>query len=140
MVDKQPTIDDVLRQFHDWLSKEGLLNSRAAFVTCGDWDLGVMLPSEAENKGLVVPEYFKKWINIKKSYCEHSGTFAKGLKDLLNIYKLEHSGRLHSGIDDVKTICTITSAIGKEGYIYRINGSTSDENIRRRVFKNVTVQ
>lgn len=34
--------------------------------------------------------YFNKWINIKKSYCDHSGTFAKGLRDLLNIYKLEH--------------------------------------------------
>ncbi|EPB73665.1 hypothetical protein ANCCEY_07246 [Ancylostoma ceylanicum] len=70
MVDNQPTIDDVLRQFHEWMSK----------------------------------------------------------------------GRLHSGIDDVKSICTITSAIGKEGYVYRINGSTSDKVIRRRVFKNVTVQ
>ncbi|KAK6010491.1 hypothetical protein OSTOST_24481, partial [Ostertagia ostertagi] len=63
--------------------------------------------------------YFDKWINVKKSYCEHSGTFAKGLKDLLRIYNLQHAGRLHSGIDDVKTICSLTSAIAQEGYVFR---------------------
>ncbi|VDN33408.1 unnamed protein product [Cylicostephanus goldi] len=57
MVDDQPTIDEVLQQFHLWMKDEGMLNSRTAFVTCGDWDLGVMLPSEAKNKGFEVPPY-----------------------------------------------------------------------------------
>ncbi|ETN85403.1 exonuclease, partial [Necator americanus] len=120
MVDNQPTIDEVLQQFNDWMCKEGLLHSRTAFVTCGDWDLGVMLPSEAHNKGLVIPEYFNSWINVKKSHCEHTGSFAKSLRELLSIYKLQHSGRLHSGIDDVKSICAITSAMAKQGYVYRL--------------------
>ncbi|VDM83336.1 unnamed protein product [Strongylus vulgaris] len=119
MVDNQPAIDEVLRQFHSWMKDEGLLNSRTAFVTCGDWDLGIMLPSEAKNKRLEIPDYFSQWINIKKSHCDHTGTFPKGLKDLLNAYGLQHAGRLHSGVDDVKTICTITSALGRQGYIYR---------------------
>ncbi|KAJ1363839.1 hypothetical protein KIN20_023786 [Parelaphostrongylus tenuis] len=34
--------------------------------------------------------------------------------------EFQHSqGRIHSGIDDVKTICAITSAIAKEGYVFR---------------------
>ncbi|KAK6027521.1 exonuclease, partial [Ostertagia ostertagi] len=139
MVDEQPTIDRVLSDFDDWLKKEGVLDSRFAFVTCGDWDLGVMLPSESANKHLSLPSYFDKWINVKKSYCEHSGTFAKGLKDLLRIYNLQHAGRLHSGIDDVKTICSLTSAIAQEGYVFRINGSRTDDLEGKRVFKNVSV-
>ncbi|VDM52364.1 unnamed protein product [Angiostrongylus costaricensis] len=119
MVDNQPTIDQVLNDFDEWMKKEEILKSRFAFVTCGDWDLGVMLPSEAKMKNLDIPSYFNSWINVKKSYCEHSGIFAKGLRDLLRIYKLNHSGRIHSGIDDVKTICAITSAIAKEGYVFR---------------------
>ncbi|KAE9417793.1 hypothetical protein Angca_003226 [Angiostrongylus cantonensis] len=119
MVDNQRTIDQVLNDFDDWMKKVKILKSRFAFVTCGDWDLGVMLPSEAKMKNLGIPSYFNSWINVKKSYCEHSGIFAKGLRDLLRIYNLNHSGRIHSGIDDVKTICAITSAIAKEGYIFR---------------------
>ncbi|CAJ0589203.1 unnamed protein product [Cylicocyclus nassatus] len=119
MVDNQPTIDEVLQRFHLWMKHEGMLSSRTAFITCGDWDLGIMLPSEAKNKRFEVPQYLRQWINVKKSYCDHTGTFAKGLRDLLNAYGLQHAGRLHSGIDDVKTICAITSAIGKEGYVYR---------------------
>ncbi|KAK6052310.1 exonuclease [Cooperia oncophora] len=139
MVENQPTIDQVLNDFDDWLKKEGVLDSRFAFVTCGDWDLGVMLPSESANKHLSLPSYFDKWINVKKSYCEHSGTFAKGLRDLLRIYNLQHAGRLHSGIDDVKTICALTSAIANEGYVFRINGSRTDDLERKRIFKNVSV-
>ncbi|VDL71163.1 unnamed protein product [Nippostrongylus brasiliensis] len=119
MVDDQPTIEEVLCSFDEWMKKEQILDSRFAFVTCGDWDLGVMLPSELQNKHLDMPSYFNRWINIKKSYCEHSGTWAKGLKDLLQIYGLQHAGRLHSGIDDVKTICSLTSAMAKEGYVFR---------------------
>ncbi|KAJ1363843.1 hypothetical protein KIN20_023790 [Parelaphostrongylus tenuis] len=103
MVDNQQTIDRVLNDFDEWMEKEETLKSRFAFVTCGDWDLGVMLPSEANVKNFNIP----------------SGIFAKGLKDLLRIYNLSHSGRIHSGIDDVKTICAITSAIAKEGYVFR---------------------
>ncbi|XGW05063.1 hypothetical protein V3C99_015886 [Haemonchus contortus] len=139
MVDNQPTIDKVLNDFDDWMRKEEIINSRFAFVTCGDWDLGVMLPSESANKHISLPSYFDKWINVKKSYCEHSGTFAKGLKDLLRIYNLSHAGRLHSGIDDVKTICALTSAIAKEGYVFRVNGSRTDDLERKRIFKNTTM-
>ncbi|PIO71746.1 hypothetical protein TELCIR_06347 [Teladorsagia circumcincta] len=164
MVDNQPTIDKVLNDFDDWLKKERVLDSRFAFVTCGDWDLGVMLPAESANKHLSLPRktaswdfwcpstfslfdgnlrlcssYFDKWINVKKSHCEHTGTFARGLRDLLRIYNLQHAGRLHSGIDDVRTICALTSAIAKEGYVYRINGSRTDDLERKRLFKNVSV-
>ncbi|VDP11308.1 unnamed protein product [Heligmosomoides polygyrus] len=139
MVDNQPTIDEALVSFDEWMRKEGVLDSKFAFVTCGDWDLGVMLPSESENKRIQIQSYFNNWINVKKSYCEHSGSFARGLRDLLRIYNLQHAGRLHSGIDDVKTICAITTAIAKEGYVYRINGSRNDDLERRRIFKNVTV-
>lgn len=91
MVDNQPTIDEALVSFDEWMRKEGVLDSKFAFVTCGDWDLGVMLPSESENKRIQIQSYFNNWINVKKSYCEHSGSFARGLRDLLRIYNLQHA-------------------------------------------------
>ncbi|KAJ1357623.1 hypothetical protein KIN20_015804 [Parelaphostrongylus tenuis] len=139
MVDNQQTIDRVLNDFDEWMEKEEILKSRFAFVTCGDWDLGVMLPSETNVKNLNIPSYIDSWINVKKSYCEHSGIFAKGLKELLRIYNLSHFGRIHSGIDDVKTICAITSAIAKEGYIFRINSSSDSALLPKRLFKNLAV-
>ncbi|KJH53735.1 exonuclease [Dictyocaulus viviparus] len=139
MVDSQQAIDKVLSDFDDWMKKEELLKSRFAFVTCGDWDLGVMLPAEAGVKNITIPSYFNSWINVKKSYCEHSGVFAKGLRHLLKAYNLTHSGHIHSGIDDVKTICAVTTAIAKEGYVYRINGSTVDDTVPKKLFRNVTV-
>ncbi|KAJ1357627.1 hypothetical protein KIN20_015807 [Parelaphostrongylus tenuis] len=57
MVDNQQTIDRVLNDFDEWMEKEETLKSRFAFVTCGDWDLGVMLPSEANVKNFNIPRY-----------------------------------------------------------------------------------
>jgi len=38
------------------------------FVTCGDWDLGRMLPEQCAREHIDVPIYFKEFINIKKVF------------------------------------------------------------------------
>ncbi|XP_058573659.1 ERI1 exoribonuclease 3 isoform X6 [Neofelis nebulosa] len=45
MVDGQPSLQQVLERVDEWMAKEGLLdpNVKSIFVTCGDWDLKVML-------------------------------------------------------------------------------------------------
>lgn len=50
------------------MAKEGLLDPsvKSIFVTCGDWDLKVMLPDQCQYLGLPVADYFKQWINLKK--------------------------------------------------------------------------
>ncbi|KAB0366081.1 hypothetical protein FD754_010237 [Muntiacus muntjak] len=45
MVDGQPSLQQVLERVDEWMAKEGLLdpNVKSIFVTCGDWDLKVIL-------------------------------------------------------------------------------------------------
>ena len=82
MVEDEPPLRTVLDDFHVWLSHENLLiddddddhgekainsrnKSKFAFVTCGDWDLKELLPTQLKALGLDVPRYFLSWINIK---------------------------------------------------------------------------
>ncbi|XP_040422336.1 ERI1 exoribonuclease 3 isoform X1 [Cygnus olor] len=68
MVDGQPSLQQVLERVDEWMAKEGLLDPsvKSIFVTCGDWDLKVMLPGQCQYLGLPVADYFKQWINLKK--------------------------------------------------------------------------
>nr|XP_025036265.1 ERI1 exoribonuclease 3 isoform X2 [Pelodiscus sinensis] len=69
MVDGQPSLQQVLERVDEWMAKEGLLDPsvKSIFVTCGDWDLKVMLPGQCQYLGLPVADYFKQWINLKKA-------------------------------------------------------------------------
>lgn len=63
MVAKEDTLPDVLNAFYEWLVDLKLIDndcsikSRFTFVTCGDWDLGVILPNEANYRKLLLPKY-----------------------------------------------------------------------------------
>lgn len=69
MVDKEETFDKVYADFLIWLQnteKSIGTNSKTTFVTCGDWDLQNMLPSQCQLSGLEVPQPMKQWLNLKK--------------------------------------------------------------------------
>ncbi|XP_074640521.1 ERI1 exoribonuclease 3-like isoform X2 [Tubulanus polymorphus] len=100
MVDGQPHIEEVLKEFDQWRSDHNLTFQNSAFVTCGDWDLKTMLPSQCEYFDMECSEYFNQWINIKKVYSSVTGTFPKGMMDMLNMLRIQHEGRHHSGIVD----------------------------------------
>ncbi|CAI4226501.1 unnamed protein product [Auanema sp. JU1783] len=132
MIEGKPHINDALEMFHEWLKQENIIDSNFAFVTCGDWDLKVALPNEAKFKGITLPEYYSRWINVKKSHGQYTGQFAKSLSDLLSFYNIKHEGRLHSGIDDAKNIAAIVKALGFEGHKFRVNSGSS---YKERLFK-----
>ncbi|GMT24416.1 hypothetical protein PFISCL1PPCAC_15713 [Pristionchus fissidentatus] len=119
MVDKSDPLPVVLNSFERWIDSEGLRNDSFAFVTCGDWDLQVQLRNEAAYKNLALPSHFSSWINVKKSFCELTGTFPKGMKDILKHMNTELQGRHHSGIDDVRNIVEITRWLVREGHVLR---------------------
>ena len=52
---------------HEFLEKEGMFESEFVFLSCGDFD-GRHMRREAEVKGLSVPSYLKRWINLKKVF------------------------------------------------------------------------
>uniref|UniRef100_UPI00398E32E7 ERI1 exoribonuclease 3-like isoform X2 n=1 Tax=Pristiophorus japonicus TaxID=55135 RepID=UPI00398E32E7 len=109
MVDGKPTLQQALQMVDDWMKNEDLLNPKinSIFVTCGDWDLKTMLPGQCQCLGLPVPDYFKKWINLKKAYSFAMGSYPKsGLPFMIDGLNLQHIGRLHSGLG---------ACIGKSG-------------------------
>ncbi len=63
-------------------------------MTCGDWDLQNCLRREANSKKLKLPNYLKRWINIKKCYPLPEGREkAPGMAGLLKLSGLELEGR-----------------------------------------------
>ncbi|VDD88711.1 unnamed protein product [Enterobius vermicularis] len=88
-VDKSNTLPLVLEDFDKWLFSRGLLNSDGTnsrswiMVTCGDWDLGVQLPQEAEYRGL------NEWINMKKAFSEALGHYPNSLSTMLQDLGIE---------------------------------------------------
>ena len=115
MLEGQPTLPDILRNFHSWLETNGLLHPSVsfAFVTCGDWDLKTMLPSQCKHFNIPIPNYFRRWINIKVVFKNLTGCKAKGMLAMLNHFKLSLDGRHHSGIDDSKNIAKILGKLAE---------------------------
>ncbi|XP_020290603.1 ERI1 exoribonuclease 3 [Pseudomyrmex gracilis] len=113
MVDDQSYFPDVFSEFCEWLTKGKYFDEpdKSSFVTCGNWDLKIMLPSQCELTGITLPTQFKQWIDLKYTFCESTGYFPFGLKDMLMRLNLPFRGRLHSGIDDAKNMVSVIQAL-----------------------------
>lgn len=104
MVEAEASLETVLDDFHRWLDEEKLVPSatgadaRFAFVTCGDWDLKTLLPTQLDHLGVPVPPYFRSWINMKVIFAEATSIYPRNLPYMLHHLKLPLIGRLHSGI------------------------------------------
>jgi len=88
---------------------------------------------EAKHKGLAIPNYFQRWINIKKVFPTHlfdkeappniveviddkKKAVTGGMPDMLKRCMIEMQGRHHSGIDDAKNIASIVIACLERGF------------------------
>lgn len=121
MVSGQPEIEQVLMMFDQWMEKEGLLRNdvRSIFVTCGDWDLFTMLPSQCKFFNLKCASYFNHWINIKRSFAKTTGSKGRtDMMEMLKILKIPHQGRHHSGIDDCRNISQILGDLARRGHVF----------------------
>ncbi|KAL5021933.1 hypothetical protein ScPMuIL_001088 [Solemya velum] len=125
MVDGQPHIEDVLKSFHAWMIENGLIDgsTSSVFVTCGDWDLKTMLPSQCQFFNLPMQSYFRQWINIKKPFAEAMGVYPKGMMPMLKMLGVKHQGRHHSGIDDCKNIANILCGLLRRGHVFKVTGT-----------------
>ena len=100
-----------------------MLGSEFVFLSCGDFDAWALM-WEAKYKNFFVPNYLKRWINIKKVFPRHFydkqakkiekfGDLSKqknvigGMTWMLNICGLELVGWHHSGIDDTVNIAWV---------------------------------
>lgn len=95
IVDVAQTFPRCYERYTEWLSQY----DDYIIVTCGDWDLRLMLPAQCKLSGRKVIPGMKKWINIQDTFREKYGING-GLKSMLKYLNLDHVGRHHSGIDD----------------------------------------
>lgn len=115
-VDAAETLDQVLRRLDVWFREHGA--EGALPVTCGDWDLGVMLPTECKRKGLdaLIPSALRRWCNIKRVYQQTLGVNrAPGMHGMLKTLQLPLDGHHHLGIDDSRNIAKIAQELVKRG-------------------------
>ena len=103
-------------------------------MSCGDFD-GNCLAREAKKKELEVPNYLKRWINLKKVFPNHkfggtkpaldfnsTETIKKcrpevyGMTDMLEKCALQLEGRHHSGIDDSKNLARVAIHLLADGF------------------------
>ncbi|XP_041359885.1 ERI1 exoribonuclease 3-like [Gigantopelta aegis] len=121
MVDGKPHLKETLEAFHEWMLSEGLMKDGVSsiFVTCGDWDLKTMLPSQCKYFNIQPHPVFSRWINIKKSFANLTGVFPRGMMGMLSKLNIPHKGRHHSGIDDCKNIASILITMIQQGHIFQ---------------------
>ena len=102
---------------HDLSLNEDISEATWAFVSCGDWDLGTMLPTQlnaCDPPIQIVPQCYRRWINIKRPFSEQMNKRAWGMKGMLKDLKLTLDGRHHSGIDDCRNIAKIVMELCKK--------------------------
>ncbi len=78
-------------------------------VSCGEPDLRDMLPRECARKGLQVPPVLRRYCNVKKPFCAHTGGKSGGMAAMLQTLDLPLTGHHHRGIDDARNIAKIVA-------------------------------
>ncbi|XP_012283366.1 ERI1 exoribonuclease 3 [Orussus abietinus] len=108
-VDGGASFPETMSKFSNWLSNGGYFRGdcKSAFVTCGDWDLKVMLPSQCALERLEVPDCFETWIDLKKIFADTMHHYPRSMMDMLTRLEIKHTGKLHSGIDDTQNMVKI---------------------------------
>nr|SZF06462.1 ERI1 exoribonuclease3-like isoform X1 [Psoroptes ovis] len=133
MVDESDKFTKIFIDFQNWLLETRLINSNAApisrftFITCGDWDLKRILPVQCKICNLEIPSYMKSWINVKKSFVEHTNEWPRSQSSMLNHLGLQPIGRQHSGIDDCYNLAQIVKYLINDGYIFHNNSRLNSD-------------
>jgi inhibitor of KinA sporulation pathway (predicted exonuclease) len=109
VADAQP-LEVVLESFSTWLLEQ-TGPATALPVTCGDWDLKMVLPRECQRKGIRIPQTLEKWVNIKKVVSDMLNIKRRDLAGMLEDLQLPQVGRPHVGIDDCRSIVTIVCCL-----------------------------
>ncbi|GMH24938.1 hypothetical protein Nepgr_026781 [Nepenthes gracilis] len=117
----------VLEEFEAWMAHHrlwgnefpGALN-RAAFVTCGNWDIKTKVPQQCKVSGMKLPSYFMEWINLKDVYLNFYKRRATGMATMLKELDLPLLGTHHLGIDDAKNIAKVLQRMLADGALMQI--------------------
>ncbi|XP_020575225.1 uncharacterized exonuclease domain-containing protein At3g15140 isoform X2 [Phalaenopsis equestris] len=126
---------DVLEEFEKWMSHHQLWNKqaggslyRAAFVTCGNWDLKTKVPQQCKVSKIRTPLYFMEWINLKDIYLNFYNRRATGMATMLKQLGIPLLGSHHLGIDDTKNITRVLQRLLADGALLQITARRSSSN------------
>lgn len=126
-VDKAKVFSEVLCDHWNWIQSHGLDETNALIVTCGDWDLANMFPSQCFVSSPPVENLepiYTQWLNIKKTYCKVlKVNKAAGMAGMLRKLNLELKGHHHRGIDDCKNITEIVKTLIAKGAKLSVSGT-----------------
>ncbi|CAL1289435.1 unnamed protein product [Larinioides sclopetarius] len=126
MIDQQPDFKVVFQNFLEWLEKEGVLKPgvKFAFVTCSDPDLEYFFPLQCQISGIEIPDFMKRWINVKRSFCDIPPyTYPTNIMTMMKFCDLTPEGDLHSGIDDALNLVKVLRDLAERGLVFDYNGS-----------------
>jgi inhibitor of KinA sporulation pathway (predicted exonuclease) len=114
-VDAGDPFPEVLRRFGQWLQAQG--RGEVLPVTCGDWDLGSLLPRQCAQHRLGVPGWADRWANLKQLFTDHFQYAADrpGLVGMAGYLQAPLVGRLHSGIADARNIARVLRRMLERG-------------------------
>jgi ERI1 exoribonuclease 3 len=113
-VDEADIFEDAFKKYNKWVWQY----PNSAFITCGDWDLKTMLPSQCRTSGAKMPNFYRVWINIKNEFQKFYKIKAGGLAGMLSRLKMDFIGRPHSGLDDCVNTGRIWQKMIEDGYEY----------------------
>eukprot|EP00928_Gymnodinium_smaydae_P062687 TRINITY_DN46497_c0_g1_i1.p1 TRINITY_DN46497_c0_g1~~TRINITY_DN46497_c0_g1_i1.p1 ORF type:complete len:265 (-),score=27.70 TRINITY_DN46497_c0_g1_i1:234-1028(-) len=122
-VDAAPPLAEVVQQVVRWVAQLRL-NGNALVLTCGDYDLGTALVTEAERKCIPLPPWLRCWCNVKVPFEARYGK-RMGMKGMLQRLGLTLEGRHHSGIDDARNIAKIVVTLLRQGLCLEVTGQHS---------------
>lgn len=118
-VDAGIDLVETLKRLDKWRTENGFTYHNSTIVTCGKWDLNTCLKNEAAYKQLDIPDYLRKFINIKdlwmSTFCLPKSPDMVGM---LKSLELTLDGKHHSGIDDSKNIAKLAIALIKNGAVF----------------------
>ena len=97
----------VVELFMKWMKDNNFSEKNSILVTCGNWDFKTAFVDQCKYSGIKVPNYCKKWCNIKKIFKKKYKKYGSSMKSMLRYLDIELDGKHHSGIDDAKNIAKI---------------------------------
>nr|AKM76605.1 polynucleotidyl transferase ribonuclease H-like superfamily protein [Pelargonium fulgidum] len=112
--------EDWLTQHHLWGKEQGGHLDRAAFVTCGNWDVKTKIPQQCTVSKMKLPSYFMEWINLKDVYLNFYKRRATGMMTMMRELQLPLLGSHHLGIDDAKNISRILQRMLADGALIQL--------------------
>lgn len=121
-VDSSPAFPEVLNEVEKWMDGHHLgTQKKFAVVTDGPWDMCRFMYLQCLTSSVGFPKWARKWINIRKAFCNRYRTKKASVLTMLEGFGLAFEGRQHSGLADSRNISRIVIQMLEDGCPLNVN-------------------